>query len=323
MKKNKLATILMLAGLFTNLTIMGQSKITKKNEGEDSSAQVHYRKVIANGQNIFYREAGAAGAPTILLLHGYPTSSHMFRELIPMLSGKYRVLAPDLPGFGYSDAPDREKFKYTFDNLTKTIQSFVDKLGLKRFAIYVFDYGAPTGFRLALANPEKITGIISQNGNAYVEGLSNGWNPMQKYWEHDTKENRDALRTFVTAEQTRFQYFTGVEDTTMIAPESYTLDQHFLNRPESAEIQLDLLNDYKTNVALYPKFQEYFRTYKPKFLAVWGNRDPFFLPAGAEAYKRDMPDAIVKFYNTGHFALETHVKEIGNEILNFLTALPQ
>ncbi|KQN36275.1 hydrolase [Pedobacter sp. Leaf41] len=323
MKKNKLATILMLAGLFTNLTIMGQSKITKKNEGEDSSAQVHYRKVIANGQNIFYREAGAAGAPTILLLHGYPTSSHMFRELIPMLSGKYRVLAPDLPGFGYSDAPDREKFKYTFDNLTKTMQSFVDKLGLKRFAIYVFDYGAPTGFRLALANPEKITGIISQNGNAYVEGLSNGWNPMQKYWEHDTKENRDALRTFVTAEQTRFQYFTGVEDTTMIAPESYTLDQHFLNRPESAEIQLDLLNDYKTNVALYPKFQEYFRTYKPKFLAVWGNRDPFFLPAGAEAYKRDMPDAIVKFYNTGHFALETHVKEIGNEILNFLTALPQ
>ncbi|RZJ75553.1 MAG: alpha/beta hydrolase [Flavobacterium sp.] len=323
MKKNKLATILMLAGLFTNLTIMGQSKITKKNEGEDSSAQVHYRKVIANGQNIFYREAGAAGAPTILLLHGYPTSSHMFRELIPMLSGKYRVLAPDLPGFGYSDAPDREKFKYTFDNLTKTMQSFVDKLGLKRFAIYVFDYGAPTGFRLALANPEKITGIISQNGNAYVEGLSNGWNPMQKYWEHDTKENRDALRTFVTAEQTRFQYFTGVEDTTMIAPESYTLDQHFLNRPESAEIQLDLLNDYKTNVALYPKFQEYFRTYKPKFLAVWGNRDPFFLPAGAEAYKRDMPDAIVKFYNTGHFALETHVKEIGNEILNFLAAMPQ
>ena len=323
MKKNKLATILIMAGLFPNLTIMGQSKITKKNEGEDSSAQVHYRKIIANGLNIFYREAGAAGAPTILLLHGYPTSSHMFRELIPMLSGKYRVLAPDLPGFGYSDAPDREKFKYTFDNLTKTMQSFVDKLGLKRFAIYVFDYGAPTGFRLALANPEKITGIISQNGNAYVEGLSNGWNPMQKYWEHDTKENRDALRTFVTAEQTRFQYFTGVEDTTMIAPESYTLDQHFLDRPESAEIQLDLLNDYKTNVALYPKFQEYFRTYKPKFLAVWGNRDPFFLPAGAEAYKRDMPDAIVKFYNTGHFALETHVKEIGNEILNFLAVLPQ
>jgi len=323
MKKIKLAIILMLASLFTHSSTMAQSQTTNKNAGENSSDQVHYRKLKANGQNIFYREAGAAGAPTILLLHGYPTSSHMFRDLIPMLSGKYHILAPDLPGFGYSDAPDRAKFEYTFDNLTKTMQSFVDGLGLKRFAIYVFDYGAPTGFRLAMANPEKITGIISQNGNAYVEGLSTGWRPMQKYWEHDTKENRDALRTFVTEEQTRFQYFTGVEDTTLIAPESYTLDQHFLDRPESAEIQLDLLKDYKTNVALYPKFQEYFRTYKPNLLAVWGDKDPFFLPAGAEAYKKDIPHAIVKFYNTGHFALETHVQEIGNEILKFLAALPK
>jgi len=323
MKKIKLATIFMLAGLLPNSAIMAQSKTSTKNIGENSSAQVHYRKVVANGQNIFYREAGPAGAPTILLLHGYPTSSHMFRALIPMLSSKYHVLAPDLPGFGYSDAPDRTKFAYTFDNIAKTMQSFVDGLALKRFAIYVFDYGAPTGFRLALANPEKITGIISQNGNAYVEGLSTGWKPIQKYWEHETKENRDALRTFVTPEGTKFQYFTGVEDTTMVAPESYTLDQHFLDRPESTEIQLDLLKDYKTNVALYPKFQEYFRTYKPKLLAVWGDKDPFFLPPGAEAYKRDIPDAIVKFYNTGHFALETHVRQIGNEILNFLAVLPK
>ena len=313
----------MLAGLLLNSAIMAQLKTTTKNAEENSSAKVHYRKVIANGQNIFYREAGPTGAPTILLLHGYPTSSHMFRELIPMLSSKYHVLAPDLPGFGYSDAPDRTKFAYTFDNIAKTMQSFVDRLALKRFAIYVFDYGAPTGFRLALANPEKITGIISQNGNAYVEGLSTGWKPIQKYWEHETKENRDALRTFVTPEGTKFQYFTGVEDTTMVAPESYTLDQHFLDRPGSVEIQLDLLKDYKTNVTLYPKFQEYFRTCKPKLLAVWGNKDPFFLPPGAEAYKRDIPDAIVKFYNTGHFALETHVHEIGNEILNFLAVLPK
>lgn len=322
MKKLTFAALLLVSGLLTNSNIMAQSSINTNNQA-DNARSIHYRRINANGQSIFYREAGPAGAPTILLLHGYPTSSHMFRELIPILMEKYHVIAPDLPGFGYSDAPDRTKFAYTFDNLAKTMQSFVDGLGLKRFAIYVFDYGAPTGFRLALANPEKITGIISQNGNAYVEGLSSGWNPIQKYWEHDTQENREALKSFLTPEGTKFQYFTGVSDTTLIAPESYTLDQHFLDRPESTEIQLDLLKDYKTNVALYPKFQEYFRNRKPKFLAVWGNKDPFFLPPGAEAYKRDIPDATVKFYNTGHFALETHVKEIGEEILKFLATLPK
>ncbi|WP_114941655.1 alpha/beta fold hydrolase [Mucilaginibacter endophyticus] len=285
--------------------------------------QIHYRNIKANGLNIFYREAGPKDAPTILLLHGYPTSSHMFRNLIPTLSTKYHVLAPDLPGFGFTDMPDHTQFKYTFDNLANTMQAFIDELGLKRFAIYIFDYGAPTGLRLALANPEKITGIISQNGNAYEEGLSSGWNPIQKYWQDPSLENRDALRDFVKEKMTKFQYFEGVSDPSLIAPESYILDQQTLDRPGNVEIQLDLMLDYRTNVALYPKFQAYFREHKPKLLAVWGNKDPFFLPAGAEGYKRDNPNATVKFYNTGHFALETHAKEIGQDVLEFLGGLPK
>ncbi|QEC80446.1 alpha/beta hydrolase [Mucilaginibacter ginsenosidivorax] len=285
------------------------------------TTQIYYRNIKANGLNIFYREAGPKDAPVILLLHGYPTSSHMFRNLIPILSEKYHVIAPDLPGFGYSDAPDHTRFAYTFDNLANTMQAFINELSLKHFALYIFDYGAPTGLRLAMANPEKITGIISQNGNAYVEGLSNAWNPIQRYWEHESPDNRDALKDFVSEKITWFQYHEGVTDPSLIAPESYTLDQHFLDRPGNVEIQLDLMKDYKSNVELYPKFQAYFRQYKPKFLAVWGNKDPFFLPAGAEAYKRDDPNATVKFYNTGHFALETHVNEIGGDILNFMAGL--
>ncbi|MBB5638770.1 pimeloyl-ACP methyl ester carboxylesterase [Pedobacter cryoconitis] len=284
---------------------------------------VHYRYIKANGLNIFYREAGPKDAPVVLLLHGYPTSSFMFRNLIPVLSEKYHVIAPDLPGFGYSDAPPQDQFEYTFDNLTKTMQSFIDELALKRFAVYVFDYGAPVGFRLMLANPEKITGIISQNGNAYEQGLSTGWNPIQKYWQDPSAENRDALKDFVALKTTQFQYFEGVSDPSLIAPETYTLDQHFLDRPGNVDIQLDLLKDYRTNVALYPGFQSYFRKYKPQLLAVWGSEDPYFLPAGAEGYKKDNPNAKVKFYKTGHFALETHVKEIGTDILAFLAKLPE
>lgn len=282
---------------------------------------INYRKATVNGLNIFYREAGAQDAPVVLLLHGYPTSSHMFRNLIPLLSEKYRVIAPDLPGFGYSDKPDHELFRYTFDNLALHIQGFIDQLGLKRFAIYVFDYGAPVGFRIAVANPEKITGIISQNGNAYVEGLSEGWNPIQKYWNEPTAENRNALKMFTEAGITKWQYVTGVEDESLVAPESYTLDQYFLDQPGNVDIQLDLFKDYASNVALYPTFQTYFKEKQPALLAVWGNKDPFFLPAGAEAFKRDLPNASIRFFNTGHFALETHVQEIAASINAFLPTL--
>jgi nuclear transport factor 2 (NTF2) superfamily protein/pimeloyl-ACP methyl ester carboxylesterase len=282
---------------------------------------INYRKVLSDGLNIFYREAGPADAPTVLLLHGYPTSSHMFRRLIPVLSAYYHVIAPDMPGFGLSDLPSREQYTYTFDNLAKTMQGFIDALGLKRFAIYVFDYGAPVGYRLAVANPEKITGIISQNGNAYEEGLSGGFAPLQKYWKDPSQANRDALREFVSAGFTKWQYTEGVDDVSLIEPEAYVVDQHFLDRPGNTEIQLDIMLDYRENVKRYPVFSDYFRQHRPPLLAVWGDRDPFFLPAGAEAYKKDIPGAIVKFYPTGHFALETHLAEIGQEILSFLGSL--
>ena len=271
-----------------------------------------------DGKKIFYREAGSRSAPTILLLHGFPTSSHMFRNLIPALAKHYHVVAPDLPGFGFSITPDRNTVRYNFENLAKVIGKFTETIGLKRFAIYVFDYGAPVGLRLALAHPERITAIISQNGNAYEEGLSEGWNPIQKYWKEPTEANRNALREFLKPEATKWQYTHGVADVQKVAPESYTLDSALLARPGNDEIQLDLFLDYASNVALYPKFQEYFRSKRPPLLAVWGKNDPFFLPPGAEAFKRDNPNAEVKLFDTGHFALETHVEEIAHEILDFL-----
>jgi len=285
--------------------------------------KTHYKRIKINGLNIFYREAGPVDGPVILLMHGYPTSSFMFRDLIPILSNRYHVIAADMPGFGYSDAPDHSQFAYTFDHLTQTMQTFIDTLGIKRFAVYIFDYGAPVGLRLAMNNPDKITGIITQNGNAYEQGLSKEWSPIQNYWKDPSEANREALRGFVSEKMTRYQYETGIQDSTLLAPESYTLDQHFLDRSGNIEIQLDLLRDYRTNVCLYPKFQEYFKTKKPKILAVWGNKDPFFLPAGASAFKKDVPNATIKFFDTGHFALETHVQEIGKEILIFLAGLPK
>jgi pimeloyl-ACP methyl ester carboxylesterase len=243
----------------------------------------------------------------------------MFRNLIPALADRYHVVAPDLPGFGFSDGPDHKQFRYTFENLTKAVDTFTQSIGLERFAIYVFDYGAPVGFRLALAHPERITAIISQNGNAYVEGLSQGWNPIQKYWKEPAPENRAALRDFLKPEATKWQYVHGVQDESQVAPESYELDSALLARPGNDEIQLDLFLDYASNVALYPKFQEYFRTKQPSLLAVWGKNDPFFLPPGAEAFKRDNPNAEVHFYDTGHFALETHHQEIASGIRDFLS----
>ena len=278
-----------------------------------------YRKATVDGHTIFYREAGRPDAPAVLLLHGFPTSSHMFRDLIPLLAERFRVVAPDLPGFGFSDSPDRAAFPYTFDRLAEVIDRFTGVVGLERFAVYVFDYGAPIGFRLALAHPERITAVISQNGNAYEEGLSEGWNPIQAYWREPTEARRAALREFLAPEATKGQYTYGVADPSLIAPESYTLDSALLARPGNAEIQLDLFLDYASNVALYPQFQAYLRTHRPPVLAVWGRNDPFFLPAGAEAFRRDVPEAEIRFLDTGHFALETHAAEIAAGIVEFLS----
>ncbi|MBU6425535.1 MAG: alpha/beta fold hydrolase [Rhodospirillales bacterium] len=269
--------------------------------------------------NIFYREAGHRDAPVLLLLHGFPSSSHQYRGLIGKLSDKYRVIAPDLPGFGFSDAPEAKAFGYSFDHIAEVIGGFVETIGLTRYAIYVFDYGAPTGFRLAMAHPERVTAIISQNGNAYVEGLSDGWNPIRAYWENASAENRDNLRAFLSADTTKFQYQHGESDISLIAPESYTLDQLVLDRPGSDDIQLDLFGDYKSNLAAYPQFQDYFRTHRPPFLAVWGKNDPFFLPPGAEAFRRDIPDAEIHFLDAGHFILETHLDETALIIRGFLS----
>jgi pimeloyl-ACP methyl ester carboxylesterase len=279
---------------------------------------VSYRTAEAGGVKVFYREAGAIDAPAVLLLHGFPTSSHMYRNLIPALADRYHLVAPDLPGFGFSGVPDRTQFNYTFDSLTKVVDLFTETVGLKRYAIYVFDYGAPVGFRLALAHPERITALISQNGNAYIEGLSEGWNPIQKYWREPTEANRAALREFLTSETTKWQYVHGSSDATLVAPESYVLDSALLARPGNDEIQLDLFLDYASNVVLYPKFQEYFRTYRPPLLAVWGRNDPFFLPPGAEAFKRDNPNAEVHLLDAGHFALESKGEEIAAIIREFL-----
>jgi len=279
---------------------------------------IHYRSVAVDGLNIFYREAGNPKAPALLLLHGFPTSSHMFRDLMPLLADRYHLLAPDLPGFGFSDAPDRARFHYTFDHLAQVIERFTETIGLSRCAIYIFDYGAPVGLRLALARPQRITAIVSQNGNAYEEGLSEGWSPIQRYWKEPTEANRAALRDFLAPTATRWQYVHGVPDESLVAPEAYALDSALLARPGNDEIQLDLFLDYASNVALYPKFQDYFRTRQPPLLAIWGRNDPFFLPPGAEAFKRDNRNAEVQFLDTGHFALETHTAEIAAAIRDFL-----
>ncbi|MCB8877577.1 alpha/beta fold hydrolase [Acidisoma silvae] len=281
--------------------------------------QIHYRAQQVGPVEVFYREAGAADAPVILLLHGFPTSSHMFRDLIPELASQYRVIAPDLPGFGLTKAPPRGVFDYSFDNLAEVVGKFVDAIGLARFAIYIFDYGAPTGLRLACAQPERITAIITQNGNAYIEGLSDDWEPWQRYWRDPTPANREACRAALTDEALKFQHEHGAP-TGRVAPDAYLLDQFFMHRAEADEIQLDLILSYRTNVALYPAFQDYFRTHRPRLLAVWGKNDVFFLPAGAEAFRRDLPDAEIHLLDAGHFALETHHAKIAAHIHRFLGA---
>ncbi len=283
--------------------------------------QTGYHTQTVGDVEVFYREAGPKDAPVILLLHGFPSSSHQFRNLIPLLADNYRVIAPDYPGFGSTVAPARGEYTYSFDQLGETMLGFTDALGLEQYSMYVFDYGAPVGFRLATANPERITAIISQNGNVYEEGLTEAWNPLRAYWKSDTQEDRDALRGVLTHETTQWQYYTGAPDARkhLVSPDAIAHDQAILDR--DAEIQLDLFSSYKTNVSEYPAWQAYLKEHQPPVLAIWAKNDPFFGPAGAEAFKRDVPDVQVEFVDAGHFALETHVKEIAHSIRTFLGAL--
>ncbi len=300
---------------------MDSQTATKRAEAHYTVPSATIHRVEADGVRVFYRAAGDASAPVVLLLHGFPASSFMFRELIPRLATDYRVIAPDLPGFGFTEVPAERKYVYSFDGLASTIEAFTQALKLNRYAIYVFDYGAPTGLRLAMARPDRIAAIVSQNGNAYEEGLGDAWGPIRKYWAEPTAENRDVIRKNVlTLEGTRWQYTHGVANPESVPPESYTLDTALLERPGNKEIQLDLFLDYASNVELYPKFQEYFRKSKPPLLAIWGKNDPFFIPAGAEAFRKDLPNAKVQFLDTGHFATETHVVEIASAMKDFLEA---
>lgn len=280
---------------------------------------IAYKYVDADGLRVFYREAGAADAPVLLLLHGFPSSSHQFRELIPLLAHKYRIIAPDLPGFGFTEVPSARNYVYTFDALGKTLEAFVDALGLTRYALYVFDYGAPAGLRLALAHPERVSALISQNGNAYLEGLGDAWAPIRQYWAEPTAQNRQVINDAVlTLEGIRYQYVEGVADPLAIAPEAYYLDTLLMERPGNRDIQLDLFYDYRNNLTLYPAFQQFFRDTRLPTLVIWGKGDPFFIAPGAEAYARDNPNAVVELLDTGHFALETHVGHIAERILKVL-----
>ena len=299
------------------------STITTKEGPTEGIARTTIHRVKADGVTVFYREAGPADAPVLLLLHGFPTSSFQYRELMPRLAGPYRVIAPDLPGFGFTEVPEKRQYRYSFDALAQTMLAFTDALGLERYALYVFDYGAPTGFRLALARPDRVAAIISQNGNAYEEGLGDAWAPIRRYWSEPSAQNRAALRAALTPEGIRREYSLGIPNPDVIAPEGWTLDAALIARPGNADIQLDLFLDYANNVKLYPRFQEYFRTAQPRLLAIWGQHDPYFIPAGAQAFRRDNPKAVVQLLDTGHFALETHVEEIASAVGQFLAQAAQ
>ncbi|WP_088177760.1 alpha/beta fold hydrolase [Methylobacillus glycogenes] len=300
------------------LVAAGLATAVLSSGAQAADLQVQHRFEQVGDVKVFYREAGDRNAPTVLLLHGYAASSFMYRNLIPKLADKYHVIAPDLPGFGFTEAPARGQYNYTFEQLAQTMTQFTEQLKLERYAMQVFDYGAPVGWRMALAHPERVTAIVSQNGNAYAEGLGAGWAPIQKYWQAPTQANREALHEFTTPASIKWQYLEGVPDKSLVAPDAIALESLLVSRPGNAEVQLDLLLDYASNVAKYPEFQAYFRQHQPPLLAVWGKNDPFFLPAGAEAWKRDIPHAQVHFYDTGHLALETHGEEIGKVIRAFL-----
>lgn len=279
---------------------------------------VHYRTVQVEGVDVFYREAGPRDAPVILLLHGFPTSSHMYRNLIPQLADRYRVIAPDYPGFGHSSMPPLDDFAYTFEHLAAVMEQFTQALGLTRYTLYVQDYGAPIGFRLAVRHPDRVEALIVQNGNAYEEGLSEFWDPIRALWREPSEQNRAAVRQFLEVDATRWQYTHGVSDTTRISPDTWTLDQRLLERPGNKDIQLALVYDYRTNLPLYPEFQAYFRAHQPPMLIVWGRNDHIFPAAGALAYRTDLPKAELHLFDTGHFALEEKGAEIARLIRAFL-----
>lgn len=284
-----------------------------------TTAPIRYTFTDVDGVRVFYREAGEPGKPTLLLLHGFPSSSHQFRQLIPLLSAHFHIIAPDLPGFGFTEVPAEREYAYSFDALAETLGHFVETLGLKRYAMYVFDYGAPTGLRLAVKHPERMTALISQNGNAYLEGLGDAWAPIRAYWAEPSAENRQVIADAILhLEGTLWQYEHGVSTPELIAPESYTLDALLLERPGNKDIQLDLFLDYANNLKRYPDFQRFFRETQLPTLAIWGQNDPFFIPPGAEAFKRDNPNAVVELLDTGHFALETHVDYIAQRIIEVI-----
>jgi pimeloyl-ACP methyl ester carboxylesterase len=286
--------------------------------GAERSNALRHGRIRADGVEVFYREAGRADAPTILLLHGFANSSFYFRHLAPMLADRFHVVAPDLPSFGFTDIPAERGYRYDFDSLSRTLVAFVDAMRLERYILYVFDYGAPVGFDLALTSPDRVAGVVSQNGNAYVEGLGEkAWAPLRAYWATPSPDKREPLRARMTLEGVKAAYFQGVPDPSLIEPESYTLDAAILARPGAADVQIDLKLDYKRNIERYPLYQAYFRARRPKLLAAWGKNDPFFIPPGAEAFRRDIPDARVTLLDTGHFALETHGEAIAREIRGF------
>lgn len=307
-----------LAGILTAAQPGMAAKTSPSNLEKARAAQVHYRTTTIDGVKVFYREAGPSNAPVLLLLHGFPTSSQMFRELLPRLADKYHVVAPDYPGYGFSDMPDRATFAYTFANYADVMDKFTRQLGLEHYALYVMDYGAPVGYRLALKNPDRVTAFIVQNGNAYDEGLLAFWDPIKAYWSSGASKEREALRWLTKIDATFWQYNNGVKDASLLSPDAWTVDQARMDRPGNGDIQLDLLYDYRTNVPLYPQFQAYFRERQPPMLIVWGKNDEIFPAAGAVPYARDLPHVEVHMLDTGHFALETHGPEIAMLIRDFM-----
>jgi len=318
MKAPKLLLAVVLASSFATALVTSAADKPGAPPGASAVTQVHYQVVNIDGVDVFYREAGPKDAPVVLLLHGFPTSSQMFRELIPRLADQYHVIAPDYPGYGYSAMPDRAKFAYTFDNYATIVDKLTRRIGADKYALYVMDYGAPVGFRLAVKNPDRVTALIIQNGNAYDEGLLAFWDPIKAYWKTGASKEREGIRWLTTLKATNWQYHNGVKDASLLSPDAWTVDQALLDRPGNAEIQLDVFYDYGTNPPLYSKWQAYFRAYKPPTLIVWGENDEIFPAAGAWPYKRDLPNAEIHMLDTGHFALETHGPEIAALMREFL-----